>query len=169
MVFQCYLNISPSVYFLILDTISTMAELPQDVQRWNHYTDFTALLELNKEFLQGEISSSPYHDGPIKEETHSLVPSLLKLHERQIFTWCSQPYLRERKRGEGRKFYDHRQRPFISFIVAEKNNPRRLLQQLRRKKNIKVHVRKVSSPKAVLQGSFTKTKIVTKYKQSWVR
>ena len=92
-----------------------MAELPQVVQRWNHSTNFTALLELNKKFLRGEISSSPYHYGPIEEDTHSLVPSLLELHKRQIFTWSSQPYLRECKRGDGRKFYDHLQRPFISL------------------------------------------------------
>jgi hypothetical protein len=70
MVFQCYLNISSFLYFLILDAISTMAELPQDVQHWNNSIGFTALLELNKKFLRGEISSSPYHYGPIEEETY---------------------------------------------------------------------------------------------------
>jgi hypothetical protein len=144
-----------------------MAELPQDVQHWNNSTGFTALLELNKKFLRGEISSSPYHYGPIEEETHSLVPSLLKLHERQIFTWSSQPYLRERKRGDSGKFYDHWQRPFISFIVAEKNNPRRLFQELKRNRDIKVHARKAYSPEAAVQGSFTRKKLVTKYRRSF--
>ncbi|KAJ5704384.1 hypothetical protein N7536_000073 [Penicillium majusculum] len=144
-----------------------MAELPQDVQKWNNSTGFTALLELNKKFLRGSITSSPYHYGPIEEETLSLVPSLLKLHEWQIFTWSSQPYLRERKRGDEGKLYDHWQRPFISFIVAEKNNPRRLFQELRRKKDIKVHARKAYSPEVALQGSFTKKKIVTKYRRSF--
>jgi hypothetical protein len=87
----------------------------------------------------------------------------LKLHERQIFTWSSQLYLRERKRGDGGKFYDHWQRPFISFIVAEKNNPRRLFQELKRKRDTKVHARKAYSPEAAVQGSFTKKKIITKY------
>ena len=144
-----------------------MAELPQDIQHWNQSTDFTALLDLNKKFLQGKIFSSPYHYGPIEEETHSVVPSLLKLHERQIFTWSSQPYLRERNRGDDGKFYDHWQRPFISFIVAEKNNPRRLFQELKRKREIKVHARRAYSSEAAVQGSFTKKKIVTKYRRSY--
>ncbi|KAJ5198735.1 uncharacterized protein N7498_007852 [Penicillium cinerascens] len=144
-----------------------MAEFPQDVQHWNNSTSFTALLKLNKKFLRGEILSSPYHYGPIEEETLSLVPALLKLHDRQIFTWSSQPYLRERNRGDNGKFYDHWQRPFISFIVAEKNNPRKLFQELKRKRDIKVHARKVYSPEAAVQGSFTKTKIVTKYRRSY--
>ncbi|KAJ5144271.1 hypothetical protein N7476_004833 [Penicillium atrosanguineum] len=144
-----------------------MAELPQDAQQWNQSTGFTALLELNKKFLRGEISSSPYHYGPIEEETRSLVPSLLKLHERRILTWSSQPYLRERKRGDERKFYDHWQRPFISFVVAEKDNPRKLFQELEKKRDIKVHARKAYSPEAAVQGSFTKKKIVTKYRRSF--
>jgi hypothetical protein len=86
MVFQCYLNIRLFLYFLILDTLSTMAEFTQDFQQWKDSTGFHALLDLNKRFLRGEILSSPYHYGPIEDETHSLVTSLLKLHERQIFT-----------------------------------------------------------------------------------
>lgn len=84
-----------------------MAELPQDVQKQNNSTGFTALLELNKKFLQGSITSSPYYYGSIEEETLSLIPSLLKLYKQQIFTWSSQPYLRERKRGDKGKLYDH--------------------------------------------------------------
>lgn len=84
----------------ILDTIFTMAEFPQDFQQWKDST----LLDLNKRFLRGEISSSPYHYGPIEEETHSLVLSLLKLHESQFLTWSSLPYLHECKRRDGREF-----------------------------------------------------------------
>lgn len=166
MVSQCHSNINSFLSFLILDTISTMAELPQDVRQWNCSTGFTALLELNSKYLRGEIASSPYHYGPIEEETHSLVPSLLKLHERQLFTWSSQPYLRERRRGDGGKFYDQWQRPFISFIMAEKDNPQRLFQELNRRRDIKVHARKVYSPEVAVQRSFSKKKIVTKYRRS---
>lgn len=144
-----------------------MPELPQDDQDWSNSTDFTDLLELNKKFLRGEISSSPYHYGPIEEETHSLVPSLLKLHERRIFTWGIQPYLRKRKRGDEGKLYDAWQRPCISFIVAEENNPPRLFQDLKRKRDIKVYARKAYSPEAAIEGSFTKKKIVTKYRRAW--
>lgn len=129
---------------------------------WNTSGNFTDLLESNKKFLRGDISSSPYHYGPIEAETRSLVPSLLKLHERQIFTWNSQPYLRKRTRGDGGKFYDAWQRPYLSFVVAEKNNPQRLFQELKRKRDIKVHARRAYSPEAALEGSFTKNKIVSK-------
>lgn len=129
---------------------------------WNNSDKFSGLIKSNKKFLKGEISSSPYHYGPIEAETRSLVPSLLKLHERQIFTWNSQPYLRERTRREGGSFYDSWQRPYLSFVVAEKNNPQRLFKELKRNKDIKVHAGRVSSPEIALDGSFTKNKIVSK-------
>lgn len=133
---------------------------------WNTSTSFPALIELNKKFLQGEISSSPYWCGPIEDETSLLVPALLKLHDRQIFTFSSQPYARERTRGQGGKLYDHWQRAFISFIVSVENNPNRLFQVLRATKDIKVHARRVYSLGAALSGSFTKAKVVTKYRRS---
>ena len=51
--------------------------------------------------------------------------------------------------------------------MAEKNNPRRLFYKLRKKKDIKVHARKAYSLEVALRGSFTKKKIVTKYRRSF--
>jgi hypothetical protein len=72
-------------------------------------------------------------------------------------------------KGDADKFYDHWQRPFISFIVAETNNPRRLFHELKRKRDIEVHARKVYSSGVAVRGSFTKRKTVTKYRRSFFR
>lgn len=133
---------------------------------WDTSTSFPALLELNKKLLRGEISSSPYWCGPLDDETFFLVPSLLELHDRHIFTFSSQPYVRERTRGDGGKLYDHWQRAFISFIVPEAKNANQLFQVLKAKKDIQVHARKVYSSGAAMSGSFTKAKVVTKYRRS---
>lgn len=154
--------------YSLLVLLATMAELAE-FPRWNNATEFPAPVELNKEFLLGQSFSTPYHYGPIEEEAHILVPSLLELHERQIFTWACQPYSRTRMRGDGGKFYDHRQRPFVSFLVAEKNNPLGLFDELKGNKNIKVHARKSSLSDGAMNGSFTKKKTVTRYRRSFAR
>ncbi|KAJ5704397.1 hypothetical protein N7536_000086 [Penicillium majusculum] len=127
-----------------------MAELPQDVQQWNNSTGFTALLELNKKFLRGKISSSPYHYGPIEEETHSLSTIFTRMQERRR---------RQILRPLATTFY-------LLYCGREKQ-PAETVSRVEKKKDIKVHARKAYSLEAALRGSFTKKKIVTKYRRSF--
>lgn len=55
-------------------------------------TDFSQLCALNRQFLLGKIPETPYHCGPIEDETRPLVNGLLKLHDFHLLTDNSQPY-----------------------------------------------------------------------------
>ncbi|KAL4862013.1 hypothetical protein BDV12DRAFT_179389 [Aspergillus spectabilis] len=61
-----------------------MSPATSDERLWLQATTFTDLVELNMKFLRNEISSTPYHCGPLEEETRGLIKSLLKLHEKNI-------------------------------------------------------------------------------------
>jgi hypothetical protein len=87
---------------------------------WRTAKDFSDLITLNQKFLSGQIPKTPYHGGPIDEETIPLLPGLLKLHDFGLFTICSQPYEQDVYES-GKKWSEYQQRPFISFIMPGKD------------------------------------------------
>jgi hypothetical protein len=68
----------------------------------------------------GQIPITPYHCGPVDEETIPLVPGLLKLHEFALLTIGSQPY-EQSVYESGKNWSEYQQRPFIIFIMPGKN------------------------------------------------
>lgn len=76
---------------------------------------FDELLELNVAFLQGRISETPYHFGPIDPETIPLMKDLVTLHlKARVFTTEGQPGLCEQ--GDW-GFIE--QRPYLCGFVEE--------------------------------------------------
>lgn len=112
---------------------------------WKEAEDFPELLLLNRKFLLGEIPETPYHCGPIMDETKPLVESLLELHKLQLLTDGSQPYLHEFfQRGE--EWVECQQRPFVDFTMsASHNKPEKLLALLNRQSDIVVRASEVYS------------------------
>lgn len=87
---------------------------------WKTAKDFSDLITLNQKFLLGHIPETPFHCGPIDEETIPLVPGLLELHKFGLFTIGSQPY--EQVINESTKGYDEcQQRPYVAFIITGKD------------------------------------------------
>jgi hypothetical protein len=87
---------------------------------WRTAKDFSALISLSQKYLSGKIPYSPYHPGPIDEETIPLLPGLLKLHDFGLFTFSSQPY-KHSVYESGEEWTEDQQRPFVSFIMPGKD------------------------------------------------
>lgn len=88
-------------------------------QLWNDVPDFSSLCRLNELFLRGSIQRTPYHEGPIFEETLPLVPSLLQLQKLGIFTDGSRPHgiVSYEVDDEGQEWF-YEQRPCLDFIMT---------------------------------------------------
>lgn len=54
-------------------------------------TSFQDLIDLNVCFLRGELSWTPYHDGPIFEETLPLLQNLIRINEAGFLSVEGQP------------------------------------------------------------------------------
>ena len=52
---------------------------------------YSDLIDANVAFLWGSLLQSPYHHGPIDEETHLLLPSLIELNRLGFITVNGQP------------------------------------------------------------------------------
>jgi hypothetical protein len=90
-------------------------------EAWRTAKSFSDLCVLNRKFLRGEIEETPYHCGPIVEETIPLVESLLRLHDFQMLTHNSQPYTDAYPSLFEGKWYQGKQRPYVSFVVPRKH------------------------------------------------
>ena len=98
-------------------------------ERWSNVRTYDEALEANVSYLLGdEIRTTPYH-GPLEDKT--LVPGLVRLNKLRLLTYMSQPF--EQINGEhyDGECYDHWQKPFVSFFMADEDNPLRLLQKLK--------------------------------------
>lgn len=52
---------------------------------------YNKLLVTYREFVKGDSDECPTHDGPLEEETESIVSHLVKLNELRLLTFDSQP------------------------------------------------------------------------------
>ena len=132
------------------------------LQKWETAETFPDLITLNRRYLQGDIPTTPYHCGPIEEETHQLVSGLLRLHDFGILTYQSQPYERSTGRNDG-KYYEHWQKPFICFVMENASNPLNLLKNLKKRPGITVYGAKLH-PYKVVSGADGEELIVTQYR-----
>ena len=85
---------------------------------WRAAKDFSEVCELNRKFVKGEIGQTPYCGGALSSESAPLVEGLLKLHDFQLITDCSQPYEHSYKENEDKTYWIERlQRPYVTFIM----------------------------------------------------
>lgn len=88
---------------------------------WKAAKDFSEILNLNRKFLLGEISQTPYHGGPVDDETLPLIKGLLELHDFGLLTEDSQPFEHLCGRDEN-DYFEYEQRPYVSFLVSNDND-----------------------------------------------
>ena len=107
---------------------ATMKKLQADMdeaatmKKWQDAESWIALVQLNREFIlqsqAGEDVQTPYHDGPLCEETIELIPGLLRLHEYRLLTVCSQPMeLKVLWDKESHMWIESKQVPFVEFLI----------------------------------------------------
>jgi hypothetical protein len=82
---------------------------------------YADLVYTNSEFVLGKLNRSPYHLGPLDEESALLVPDLIQLHLYGAVTVESQPALlmTEPVKSKSRpgRFAEARQRPYLVFFM----------------------------------------------------
>ena len=138
------------------------AEMNNRNAPWIAVQEFTELLVLNRKFLQGEILETPYYCAPIDEETLPLVEGLLKVHDLGLLTYSSQPYQDDRCFRVGEDWADYQQRPFLSFLVADKDGlGLELFRKLQERPEIVVQAAQ-SYPYRLWPGSYDGGLVVTR-------
>lgn len=93
--------------------------------QWKASTTYTAMLQLNRDFLLGRLPCTPYHNGAIDSETTPLLKGLLRLHDYGLLTVESQPskytepHFRPAfdRRYSSAGWYEFRQRAFVEFLM----------------------------------------------------
>lgn len=73
-------------------------------------------------FLKKEIPETPYHIGPVEDETLPLIDGLLRLHDFRLLTDGSQPYEHQCVRNVDQEYVEYQQRPYVSFLMAGEND-----------------------------------------------
>jgi len=91
------------------------------LKKWQAAESWIALVQLNREFIlqsqAGEDVRTPYHTGPLDEETIELIPGLLRLHEYRLLTVCSQPMENEGPCLDDGRWKEDKQVPFVQFLM----------------------------------------------------
>lgn len=107
--------------------MKNLAQYCKEELPWLSARTFDVLLDLNRKFLKGEIKRTPYHCGPLDEETLPLVPKLLEMADAGLMSHGSQPFEKSttqmatdhpdaRCRGQ---WTEAQQIPFVDFLLAE--------------------------------------------------
>lgn len=109
----------------------------------------------NKLYIMGHISTTPYHVGPLDEETLGMREDLLILHDFQLLTVNSQPYEHTIKRSRfiGGGWEELQQRPYLIFTMPDmQHQGQSFFEHLRKQSDIVVYACRVR-PFQRLEGS----------------
>jgi len=110
----------------------TIEEQNNVKDRWDSIKHYKEAIELNRMFIRGEMLSTPYHLGPLDEESDSLREGLLRLHDYGLLTTGSQPH---QVHPQGI------QRSFLTFMIPTNEEVRKLCKFLIRNTTIDVCIR----------------------------
>lgn len=123
---------------------------------WVSVSNFNELLNTNLLFIEGKIPRTPYHCGPLNDETTPLIESLKKMHSYGMMTTGGQPGIREYgvyiERTWvcfglvcGNWFVDTKQKANVDFIMEKTNNSLRLVSGLLKSQDLVVYVLDLSN------------------------
>lgn len=68
-----------------------MCNIPPNMFSYRSVRTYDDLLHLNVEFIQGRLPMTPYHCGPLNDETLPMVEDLVRLHAFGFLSISSQP------------------------------------------------------------------------------
>jgi hypothetical protein len=126
---------------------------------WLGISTYKDLVDVNARFVRGELSSSPYHLGPLEPDSLPLVDNLLELHRRGIVTVEGQssacveakyqPRIWKDARGNkrGQEYYDMQQRPYLDFYIEKSPKADKLMDSLLASADYAVILRDMSTGK----------------------
>lgn len=133
------------------------------LKRWYAAKTFADLINFNRAYLLGHIPTSPYHCGPIAEETLQIRSGLLRLHDFGILTFDSQPYERSIShvdcefpiycggRCECPRYWEIWQKPYVCFMVeSSRTGSMKLLTELTKNPDITVQRTEIANQEIVV-------------------
>ena len=91
--------------------------------QWKACTTYSAMVQLNRDFLHGRLPCTPYYGNAIDPETTPLLRGLLRLHDYGLLTVQSQlsehtdPHFRPAFRHSPEGWYEFRQRASVEFLL----------------------------------------------------
>jgi hypothetical protein len=85
---------------------------------YNGVNTYSDLLDVNVRFLEGKITQTPYHFGPVDPETLPLLPDLIRINKAGFHSMGGQPACKERFESRGR-YYDLHQKSYIDGIIPK--------------------------------------------------
>ena len=101
----------------------TRTQRQEDQLKWSSASDYATVLHLNRQFLRGEMMTTPYNHRPIDHETEP-DPNLIRLHDYGflVYGWQSGLHIRPTRSDlsvEDRKalFYEVQKRDFLHFLM----------------------------------------------------
>lgn len=98
---------------------------------WQSAKSFVELLGVSEKYLRGEISTAPYHTGPIDQETHALIPALLRLQDLRWLPYYSKPFYHGNYTDGAGVEWECVQKPFISLITDDEALLRAVIEDLK--------------------------------------
>jgi len=120
------------ITFTDLDGLIKEYGLTKPLFVWSKIKKQEDLFHCNKEFIKGRLSESFYHAGPLEDDSKSLIPNLLKLHDVGVFTFGGQGSLIEHDKWIDNEFKDYNgricgkwysaieQKPFLECLIHQK-------------------------------------------------
>ena len=138
--------------------------------KWNAAKDFSYLCVLNRMYIQGEISDSPYQSGPFDDSAAFSIEGLLKLHNYQLLVEFSQKSERPSPNNSCGKWEQYETLPFIVFTIDKiEMQYQKLFEILQQRSDIAVWATRVYQSQ-ILSGSGEKvvvgrTRTATRYEK----
>lgn len=135
---------------------------------WEEAENFDDLLELNLKFLYHKLHAPYYYDFTLQASTYDLVPGLVGLvRNLRIFILVGRrsDYVNGES-DETLGYFDYWGRPYICFMMADKDKPSKLFEKLKENADVKVYGRRVN-PFSVVPGSEQEEIIVSQDRKAW--
>jgi hypothetical protein len=119
---------------------------------WRAASGFSDLCALNRKFISGEISATPYADS-LDENNYPIMDVLLRLNDSQLLTESAQQYQNQHAIDMGDCWLENQQRPYISFIMQGRDGQGvKCFKRLQERPGIVVRASKIY-PFSILPGS----------------
>lgn len=121
----------------------------ETMQRWSSFTTYQEMLQETVDYLRGRREQSFCYLGPIHDETLSLVPNLIRMHERGLLTTGSQPAIDKLScyknlRLKYIRWQRLQQRAFVDFFCPYEIPYIQMVQSfLSNSKNYKAHMTRI--------------------------
>lgn len=132
------------------------------MKNWSSARTFADLVDLNVRFLRGELTETPYHLGPVDDETIPLLSRLVRVNQLGFVSIAGQPAVRLSGKGGGHN-YVIEQKSFIEGLLL-KSRAHCFINFMRHNKDVYVFVKDPLSGRTLFNNFPTENYLVKRIK-----